>query len=510
MISHNAGYSTSLSRLLEGLVTVGKDQDREITGLTLDSRRVRVGDLFLACGGSAAHGLDFALQAIEQGAAAVVYDSLSQERVAAMQSVLSGPMTEQMPLIAVNDLFEHIGEIASRFYHHPSHEQFVIGVTGTNGKTSCSHYLAQALSGRGAACGLIGTLGYGLYGHLVMGQYTTPDAVQLQSEMAALYDNGAREVVMEVSSHALVQGRVSGVSFDAAVFTNLSQDHLDYHGDLDNYAAAKQRLFQVPGLRYAILNYDDDFGRRLQRLMTGSLNDALQVMTYGFDRGADVHAVARRFDADGFELQVATPWGDGILASHLLGRFNASNLLAALTTLLLMDVPLEQALTSLGQSRAVSGRMEHFGGAADQPLVVVDYAHTPDALQQVLQTLREHCRGELWCVFGCGGDRDRDKRPKMGAIAERLADRLIITDDNPRHEAGADIIEDILTGIKDRQRVVVQRDRSAAITQAVQSAIEGDVVLVAGKGHEEYQLVGDQILPFSDRQQVSQLLGEVA
>lgn len=510
VISQDPKYSISLSQLLAGLATVDKDQDREITGLALDSRRTRTGDLFFACSGGVAHGLDFALHAVEQGAAAIVYDSLSQPRVAALRAVLSGPLAERMPLFAVTDLAEHVGEIAARFYHHPSRDQFVIGVTGTNGKTSCSHYLAQALSSHEGGCGLIGTLGYGLYGHLAQGQHTTPDAVQLQSELATLYESGARQVVMEVSSHGLVQGRVAGVSFDAAVFTNLSQDHLDYHGDLDTYAAAKQRLFQVPGLRYAIINHDDDFGRRLQKLLAGSSAAELQIMSYGFDQGADIHAVPRRFDADGFELKVATPWGDGVLASHLLGRFNASNLLAALTTLLLMDIPLGEALVSLGQSRAVSGRMEHFGGATGQPLVVVDYAHTPDALLQVLQTLREHCRGDLWCVFGCGGDRDRDKRPKMGAIAERVADRLIITDDNPRHEAGAAIIDDILAGIHDRQCVVVQRDRAAAITHAVQSATAGDVVLVAGKGHEEYQLVGDQILPFSDRRQVSQLLGEVA
>ena len=248
----------------------------------------------------------------------------------------------------------------------------------------------------------------------------------------------------------------------------------------------------------------------MQQRLTAESAAILQVLSYGFDHGADIRAAARRFDADGFELQVSTPWGGGLLSSHLLGRFNASNLLAALTTLLLMDMPLDQALTSLGQSRPVSGRMEHFGGSAGRPLVVVDYAHTPDALRQVLETLREHCRGRLWCVFGCGGDRDRDKRPLMGAIAEQVADHLIITDDNPRHEAGAAIIEDILAGIGDPRRAVVQRDRAAAISLAIRSAAAGDVVLVAGKGHEEYQLVGDQILPFSDRQQVSDLLGAVA
>jgi UDP-N-acetylmuramoyl-L-alanyl-D-glutamate--2,6-diaminopimelate ligase len=512
----------TLSRLLEGLVVLDIDKDRDISGLAVDSRRVQPGDLFFACAsvgpGATAHGLDFALQAIEQGAAAILYDARDEQRIEALVKVLSGSLSgsgsARLPLFAVTNLREQLGVIAARFYNDPSRDQFVVGITGTNGKTSCSHFLAQILADRDGGCGLVGTLGYGLYGALIHGQHTTPDAVQLQAELATMYAAGARHVVMEVSSHGLDQCRVNGVAFDAAVLTNLSHDHLDYHGNIDSYAEAKQRLFRMPGLRYAIINQDDAFGRRLIQSQLNNLPEqlpaTLQVLSYGFDQDADIRATARRFDADGFELQVSTPWGDGILVSSLLGRFNASNLLAVLTTLLLMDMPLAQALVALGRVSAVHGRMEHFGGTASQPLVVVDYAHTPDALRQVLQTLREHCRGELWCVFGCGGDRDRSKRPQMGAISEQLADRLIITDDNPRHEAGSTIIDDILAGILAPERVVVQQDRGAAISLAVQSAMAGDVVLVAGKGHEEYQLVGDQILPFSDRQQVVSLLREVA
>jgi len=502
-------YQSSLSLLLNGLAGdragLGADRDCRITGLAMDSRQVEPGDLFFACMGAAgvSHGLDYVAQAAKRGAAAIVYDIRDQERV---DVLLAAGLDDDVPMIAVTALLEQIGVVAARFYRQPSRDQFVVGITGTNGKTSCSHFLAQILAGRDGGCGLIGTLGYGLYGQLVQGQHTTPDAVQLQAELATIRDAGAGHVVMEVSSHGLDQHRVSGVAFDAAVLTNLSQDHLDYHGDLDSYAAAKRRLFQMPGLRYAVINHDDVFGRSLIK----QLPESLQVLSYGFDRGADICAVAQRFDADGFELRLSTPWGDGVLNSRLLGRFNASNLMAVLATLLLMDVPLNQALDSLGQVRAVRGRMEHFGGTDAHPLVVVDYAHTPDALQQVLQTLREHCRGQLWCVFGCGGDRDRGKRPQMGAIAEQGADRLIVTDDNPRHEAGAAIIDDILSGITVPDCALVKRDRAEAISLAVQSAIVGDVVLVAGKGHEEYQLVGDQILPFSDRQQVADLLGEVA
>jgi len=505
-VTHKYPPSVPLSYLLQGLVMLEADSDCAVVGLALDSRHLSPGELFFACAGETVHGLDYALQAAEKGAAAIVYDARDQLRA---ESVVAA-INDAVPLIAIADLPGHVGVIAARFYQNPSQDQFVIGITGTNGKTSCSHFLAQALSSRDGGCGLIGTLGYGLYGQLSHGQHTTPDAVQLQAELASIYDAGARQVVMEVSSHGLEQQRVSGVAFDAAVFTNLSHDHLDYHGDLASYAAAKRRLFRMPGLRYAVINHDDAYGRELMALLAEQSSTVLQVLSYGFDQAADVCAVARRFDSSGFELQITTPWGQGVLCSRLLGRFNASNLLAALAALLLMDIPLEQALLTLGQSRAVSGRMEHFGGAAGQPLVVVDYAHTPDALQQVLQTLREHCRGRLWCVFGCGGGRDRDKRPRMGAIAEQVADSLILTDDNPRHEAGAAIIEDIIAGIRMPEQVVVQRDRAQAIDLAVASAVAGDVVLVAGKGHEEYQLIGDQILPFSDRHYVSKLLGEVA
>ena len=504
-------YQISLSQLLNGLVELGAGQDCLVKGLAMDSRGVQSGDLFFACVGAdgLSHGLDYMVQVVARGAVAVVYDVRDQSRLDVL--LKAGSIGSAVPImIAIPDFLEKIGVIAARFYRDPSQNQFVIGITGTNGKTSCSHFLAQVLAqglaGHEGGCGLIGTLGYGVYGRLVQGSHTTPNALQLQAELAAIRDAGVDQVVMEVSSHGLDQRRVSGVAFDAAVLTNLSQDHLDYHGDLKSYAAAKRRLFHVPGLRYAVINHDDAFGRRLAE----QLPESLQVLSYGFDQGADIHATARRFDADGFELLLVTPWGDGVLSSRLLGRFNASNLLAVLATLLIMGVPLQQALASLPRVEPVRGRMEHFGGMKGQPLVVVDYAHTPDALQQVLQTLREHCRGQLWCVFGCGGDRDRGKRAQMGSIAEQTADRVIVTDDNPRHEAGAAIIEDILVGIAVPDRVVIERDRGAAIGLAVQSALVGDVVLVAGKGHEEYQLVGDQVLPFSDRQQVIDLLREVA
>ena len=474
------------------------EADLIITGLAMDSRKVEPGYLFFAHKGATVHGADYAAQALANGAIAIVYDVSEGERINALSLGI--------PCLPVVDLSAKIGACASRFYRQPSQHQTVIGITGTNGKTSCSHFLAQVLARCTGSCGLIGTLGYGLYGQTVQGEYTTPDAVRLQAELAAMYADGAHHVVMEVSSHALSQDRVSGVAFDVAILTNLSQDHLDYHGDMDGYAAAKQRLFEMQGLRYAVLNQDDDFGRRL----VNQIAAPVKVLSYGTDHPADVRGVVQRFDAHGFTLAVMTPWGNGELNSRLLGRFNVSNVLAVLATLLILDIPLEQALAQISQISPVRGRMEHFGGGADKPLVVVDYAHTPDALEQVLLTLRAHCRRELWCVFGCGGDRDASKRAMMGAIAERNADHVILTDDNPRHESGAAIIKNILDGVGTPERVLVKPDRAEAISYAVSSASNSDVVLVAGKGHEEYQLVGDLILPFSDRRYVAELLGEAA
>jgi UDP-N-acetylmuramoyl-L-alanyl-D-glutamate--2,6-diaminopimelate ligase len=494
-----------LHALLEGLTAMSLSQDVVINGVAMDSRLVQPGYAFLACRGGTVDGLDFARDAVAAGAVALVCDSDALEKA---RSVMQG-LGPELQIVPVEHLAEHISEIAARFYRHPSRNQFVIGVTGTNGKTSCSHYLAQVLSQREGDCGLIGTLGYGVYGRLGHGQHTTPDAVRLQAELDDIHQAGARFVVMEVSSHSLDQHRVDGVAFNTAILTNLTHEHLDYHGHIEDYAAAKQRLFTLPGLRFAVINHDDDFGRRLISDTMRHGDDGPRVLSFGLQPGADVCGELRHIDQQGFVLGVNTPWGAGELQSRLLGRFNASNLLAALATLLLLDIPLEQCLESLAEVSAVRGRMERYGGDG-KPLVVIDYAHTPDALEQVLQTLREHCAGRLWCVFGCGGNRDRAKRPAMGAIAERCADLVVLTDDNPRHESGDVIVQDILGGIGNVQKVVIQRDRAQAIRHAVSQADVADVVLVAGKGHEEYQLVGDQIFPFSDRQYVTELLGEAA
>ena len=500
-----------LSRLLADLVQVDAAHDTLIHGLSLDSRQVTPGDLFFACAGTRCHGAQHIAEAIAAGAAAVLCEG-PQAHVAGEGAV---------PVYPVEHLKDRLGRIAARFYGDPSRDMTVTGITGTNGKTSCSHFLAQALDSAQPPCGLLGTLGYGRFGALQAGRHTTPDAITLQAWLAQLHHDGVGQVVMEVSSHALDQGRVAGVHFDTAVFTNLSRDHLDYHGDLARYAAAKSRLFQVAGLRHAVVNGDDETGQRLLTTLAGGVD----VVVYGLNDGASARADCQwmhhprvrhvsgeilRHDGEGMEIHVESSWGSGSFRSSLLGRFNASNLLATLAVLLVQGMPLEQATACLARTRPVPGRMEHFGGGQGLPLVVIDYAHTPDALRQVLQTLRPLCRGCLWVVFGCGGDRDRGKRREMGAVAAQCADRVILTDDNPRSEDGAQIIAEIAAGMgRDRPAEIV-RDRARAICHAIGAAGEGDVVLIAGKGHEEYQIVGERRIPFSDREQVAQALREVA
>ncbi len=506
-------HGRSLRDLLAGFAAIAEPDDREIRGLSLDSRALHPGDLFLACAGRRTHGLAHLPQALEAGAAAVAYEVRDAREARALCERYARAGAGRVPLIPVTGLSRHAGPIAARFYDRPSRELDVIGITGTNGKTSCSHFLAQALDGAGRPCGVIGTLGAGLGADLAPLAHTTPDAVSVQRLLAGLRAAGARAVAMEVSSHGLHQGRVEGVEFHTAVFTNLTRDHLDYHGDMRAYGQAKELLFRTPGLRRAVVNLADPFGRRL----AGVLSPQVEVLGFRLDEAADadtgvsgpacVVGTGLRTGPAGCAFDVATPWGAGRIETPLLGRFNVENLLAALAVLLSLDLPLERAVARLAAVRPVPGRMEAFGGG-DAPLVVVDYAHTPDALEQALRALRAHCTGELWCVFGCGGERDPGKRPLMGAVAERLADRVVLTDDNPRGESATDIVIHIQQGMRDPDRAYVRRDRADAIALAVGFAAPGDVVLVAGKGHEEVQVAAGRALPFSDRDQVARRLAE--
>jgi len=509
MAAERACCDPTLAALLRGFVPVPPALDRPITGLAEDSRRARAGDLFIARPGRRTHGERHVGEAIAAGAVGVLCEG-TQARV---ERVPGGARGAAILRVTVPDLAACVGEMAHRFFDCPSERLRVVGVTGTNGKTSVTHFLAEALHdragpdcGRPLPCGLVGTLGTGVWGDLGPGLHTTPGTVALHEALARARAMGARHAAMEVSSHGLDQGRVAGVRFECAVLTNLTREHLDYHGDMAAYAQAKRRLFRTPALRAAIVNVGDGFGRTL----IGEIDAPVERVGYRLvtrrrrarDLGdASVPVLTGRVVAmrdDGFVLKAESPWGSGEIATGLLGRFNGANLLAALATLCCLGVPFDRALARLARVSPVPGRMQQLGGGDGEPRVVVDYAHTPDALRNALESLREHCRGALWCVFGCGGERDRGKRPEMGRIAARCADGVVLTDDNPRGEPGRQIIADILEAFEDPARVIVERDRSRAIRRAVNAAGSGDVVLVAGKGHEPYQEIAGVRRPFSD------------
>jgi UDP-N-acetylmuramoyl-L-alanyl-D-glutamate--2,6-diaminopimelate ligase len=492
--------SMPLSALLQGVAPIS--MDTMLTDVTLDSRRVRPGGAFLACRGARRHGLDFAADVVRRGAAAILWETDGARRPPAIDPPVVLAEVPQLGLRA--------SLLADRFFASPSRQLDVVGVTGTNGKTTCAWLLAQALTACGRPAAYVGTLGSAFAGELVAGEMTTPDAVTVQRELADFRQRGAHSVAMEVSSHGLAQGRVAAVHFDAAVFTNLTRDHLDFHGDMAQYAAAKATLFEREDVRLRVFNVDDACGAQLaaRPQFAARIACSRAVASAATAHGAFVRAHDIACTAQGTRFALASSFGDARVATRLLGEFNVDNVLAVLAVLLGNGVALGDAVAALAGLQAPSGRLETFG-QADGPMAVVDYAHTPDALEKALQVLRRHCAGRLIVVFGCGGDRDRGKRPQMGAIAARAADRVIITDDNPRTEDGAQIVADIRTGMGAAGSVVI-RDRRAAIVQALADAQAGDVVLIAGKGHESYQIVGTQTLPFSDQQVVREALAGAA
>lgn len=481
-----------ISQLVAGMASPIINEDFLVTGLCSDSRDVKLGNCFFALKGKSYDGRDYIADAIEQGASAIFIDTATP---------YSQALT--VPLITVTNLANRLGEIAARFYQYPSSKLTMIGITGTNGKTSTSQFIATALNRVSKRCGVIGTLGYGFPEQLLPSTHTTCNALILQRQIADIFDQGAEAIAMEVSSHALDQERIAGVSFDIGIFTNLTRDHLDYHGTMENYAAAKRKLFYAKDLKYAVINTDDPFGLTLAK----ELKDSLEIYCYGLSENKNnlglptINAHHINLNHKGVTAKISSPWGDGQFRSRLLGRFNISNLLAVFACLQLMNIPMEQSLECIANLHTVTGRMQMFGGGK-QPLVVVDYAHTPDALMQVLLALREHTNGTLWCIFGCGGDRDRGKRPLMGQIAERYADQLVITDDNPRTEDPQQIVLDIRNGLLCPWAVEIEHDRGAAIAHVISCAQPGDVVLVAGKGHENYQLIGQERLAFSDSEHI--------
>lgn len=481
-----------------------------VSGLSLDSRQVRRGDAFVALSGLHTHGFAFASSAVQRGALVVLAEtpardaSLASEDVDHSRVPTAGGTPHDLPskldgapVVWIDNLHEQVGEIAARFYGRPSESMRIIGVTGTNGKTSCVQLLTQAFAALGLCSASIGTLGTGVTGKLQASTRTTPDAISMQALLADFRAHGVTHVAMEVSSHALAQDRVAGVEFELAAFTNLTRDHLDYHGSMQAYGAAKARLFAWPGLRSAVINVDDAFGvQLLEQLPSGVKAIATSLHT---DAGAAVYASAIATSARGLAFTLHTPWGVRPVSSGLLGRFNVSNVLMVAACLGALGESFERIIAALGALQPVNGRMSRLGGEPGQPLVVVDYAHTPDALEQVLAALREHCAGQLICVFGCGGERDVGKRPLMGEIAARMADVVIVTDDNPRGEDGSLIVGQIVQGMRGATtQPSIERDRARAIHLALARARSGDVALIAGKGHETYQDGAAGRLPFND------------
>ena len=458
----------------------------QIRDLVADSRQVEPGAAFVALPGLRGHGLDFAGDALARGAAVVVYEPSDSH------GEVPGPS------VAVPGLSKRVGTLAQTFYWRAREPVALTGVTGTNGKSTVAYLIAEARTRLGHRCGYLGTLGAGVPPTLTPQALTTPDCLTLHRSLRAL-DVG--EAAMEVSSHALAQDRIAGLNFTTAIFTNLSRDHLDYHGDLESYQAAKARLFSLDGLEQAVIFVDDPFGA----VLAGRLPAGVVPTTVSFAGNAHIEGRLIESGLAGIRVEAQTPHGSATIDSSLLGDINAENLLLALGGLLALDTPLEDASAALAQCAGLPGRMELVERADAGAAVVIDYAHTPDALRRVLGTLRQCTDAELWCVFGCGGERDVGKRAAMGAAAS-AADHIVLTDDNPRGEDPAAIVADVQRGIEPGAQVTVEHDRRAAIEYALERAVAGDIVLIAGKGHETTQTAADGARPFSDRAVVEETL----
>ncbi|MCF7984416.1 MAG: UDP-N-acetylmuramoyl-L-alanyl-D-glutamate--2,6-diaminopimelate ligase [Thiohalocapsa sp.] len=499
----------SLADLLAGFAALPFESGLRVERMALDSRQSGPGCLFLACRGTRRHGLEYAEQAAENGCVAIAAEPdgrWGQTDLARLSAELA------LPVVPVAHLSRRAAEIAARFFGDPSRAMDVIGITGSNGKTSVGHFAARALAAD-VRCAVIGALGSGFPGELDASGPTAPDAVGLQQTLSSLHARGAGAVAMDVSSAALEQGRVGAVRFSHALFTNLTGDHFDDHGSFERDAEAKRRLFRFPELAWAVINHDDPHAASMVQALPQGTGLARYSLEPNADLGADaeIWVKARRIEVLPFGLRIAveSAVGSGEVVVRLIGRFNAANLLAVLALLLTRGLTLEAALERLCDMRGVPGRMECFGGGC-APLVVVDHANSPDALEKALSHLRLHCTGRLLTVFGCGGERERGKRALMGEVAERLSDRVILTDDNPRGEAGDVICADIANGMRRPSDALIERQRALAIRRAVALAGPGDAVLVAGKGHETIQDMGELKVHFSDRAQVVQALREWA
>lgn len=490
-------HTMTLSQLLKNVCDSEFLPEVVVKGLTLDSRQVEPGYVFVALEGNFEHGLAYAEAAISRGAIAVLcdaqYDQYCQQILAKISARTVCVPIKHLPL--------KLGQLANIFYDYPSDKLFVSGVTGTDGKTTVSHFIAQSMQSYAAPAALIGTLGNGMISKLDKSTQTTPDALSLQRMLAQYVDAGASSVSMEVSSHGLDQNRVDGVSFDVAILTNLSRDHLDYHGDLESYKQAKKKLFTSDTSKSLILNADDALGQELYQQLAGHK----PIWLYGMYKSnvieSKLYVYAEQLEThrDGMKFMLHSSQGSAQITTGLIGDFNVYNMLACFCVLLQSGLNFNLAVRRIEKLKTVPGRMDVIA-QADKPLVVIDYAHTPEALSQVLKNIRKHCGGKVICVFGCGGDRDAGKRPIMAQVAEQNSDLVILTSDNPRNEDPALIIDEVQQGISDQLKLIVEQDRALAIQQAINMASVDDLVLLAGKGHEDYQIIGNKKIPFSDQE----------
>ncbi|WP_232011645.1 UDP-N-acetylmuramoyl-L-alanyl-D-glutamate--2,6-diaminopimelate ligase [Moritella yayanosii] len=473
------------------------DLELAVNALIIDSRKVQAGDCFVAVNGHALDGRRFISKALKSGATAVLKDADNPAEHGHITYI------DQRPIISFFGLNQALSALADNFYQSPSQQLKLIGVTGTNGKSTITQIIANWVTLLNGKAGVMGTIGNGLFDQLVQTENTTGSGLDVQAEIANQVQQGAELCAMEVSSHGLIQGRVNALDFDVALFTNLTRDHLDYHGDMEAYADAKKILFQG-SVKHKILNVDDAYGKMWAQQWPDAIQFSVQQDLFSH-HGAVIYCNDLSFDTGGFRCELKTSWGDGTLQCGLIGEFNASNVVAACASLLALGYDLEDLLQVAPKLTAVCGRMELFKQVG-QAACVVDYAHTPDALEKALQALRVHCEGKLWCIYGCGGDRDTGKRPLMAQVAEQFADMAVITDDNPRTESAAAIVKDMLSGLAKPDAVHVIHDRRRAIQWAMAQSGAKDIILVAGKGHEDYQIIGVEKHHYSDRETISELL----
>ncbi|MDO6444684.1 UDP-N-acetylmuramoyl-L-alanyl-D-glutamate--2,6-diaminopimelate ligase [Colwellia sp. 1_MG-2023] len=479
-------------------VSINLSLNEQVRHLVNDTRDVNAGDIFCAVNGTAQKGRAYIADALAKNCDLILVECDSANEHA-QSSEQFNALGNSVAIIEFYQLNQQLFELAKAFYQAPQNALTMIGITGTNGKTSTSQMIAQLLDTSGKSCSVIGTNGAGKVAQLSPINNTTPGASQLHQLLQEFREAQQSHIAMEVSSHALAQGRVTASLFDTAIFTNLTRDHLDYHQTMENYAQAKYQIFTQTAAQIAIVNGDDEQAKRW--LSVWSKNQS--VLVYGRSNSVTdfdlfVQAKAIKHLPQGVEFQLHTHLGDISINSKIMGDFNIDNLLAAISVLLIEKVSLSDIAKAVQSLTPVIGRMEAFVGA-NKPVAIVDYAHTPDALENALQACRQHCHGALWLVFGCGGDRDKGKRPLMGRIAEANSDHIIVTNDNPRTESAENIAQDILAGCQQPEKITVLLERQQAVMSALNKAKKEDVVLLAGKGHEDYIIMGDQHIPYNER-----------